>query len=87
MSKYLEHIRSKDPHDRRQHAMQLSSGILAIVFLVWITTIGWRFSQIPAQSPNDSTNQQLANIASGASNGQATLLVATTSQYSPYGAH
>ena len=76
MKKYLEHIKSKSPHDRRQHAAQLSAGIVAVVFVVWISTIGLRFAT-PSQTA-DNGSSQLANIVSGAGQQNATLIVATT---------
>lgn len=62
--------------------MQISAGIIAVVFVVWISTIGLRFAGVPAQTA-DSGTDQLANIVSGAGNppaGGATLIVATSSQ-------
>ena len=77
MKRYLEHIKAKPPHERRQHAMQLSAGIMVLVFLVWISTIGLRFATT-AQT-QDSGTDQLANIVSGAGAQNATLIVATSS--------
>ncbi len=78
MRKYLAHIKSKSPHDRRQHAAQLSAGIVAIVFVVWISTIGLRFASTPSDTANNGSSQ-LANIVSGVGSQQnATLIVATT---------
>jgi len=79
MKNYLAHIKSKSPHDRRQHAAQLSAGIVAVVFVVWISTIGLRFASTPSQTA-DNGSGQLANIVSGfgADQNNATLIVATT---------
>ena len=80
MNRYLAHIQSKTPHDRRQHAMQLSAAIVAAVFVVWISTIGLRFASPADQSGQNGDTSQVANIVSGAQNGQAALVVATTTQ-------
>ena len=56
--------------------MQLSAGITALVFVVWISTIGLRFAT--GSQTADSGSNQLANIVSGAGNQNATLIVATT---------
>jgi hypothetical protein len=79
MKRYIQHIKSKPPHDRRQHAMQLSAGVVAIVFVVWISTIGIRFASSPSEVAEGS-GSQLANIISGAGAQNATLIVSTTSQ-------
>lgn len=88
MKRYLEHIKSKPPHERRQHAMQISAGIMALVFVAWISTIGLRFATAPQTEdglPGQGDSSQLANIVSGQGMGQsqqnATLIVATSSQY------
>jgi hypothetical protein len=79
MKRYLEHIKSKPPHERRQHAAQISAGIVAVVFVVWISTIGLRFASTPSQTAGGDNNQ-LANIVSGTGSQNATLIIATTSQ-------
>ena len=79
MKKYLEHIKSKPPHERRQHAMQLSAGVMALVFVVWVSTIGLRFAT-GTQTAGGGT-EQLANIVSGIGPQNATLIVATSTDY------
>ena len=45
MKRYFEHIKNtKTPHERRAHAMQVAGGVTALVALVWVTTLGFRFS-------------------------------------------
>ena len=85
MKKYLDYIKSKSPHERRQHAMQLSTGIIAVIFVAWISTIGLRFASTPPQTADDGTGSnsgvtQLANVASAGPQ-QNTLIVATTTTY------
>lgn len=79
MKNYLTHIKSKSTHDRRQHAAQLSAGIVAVVFVVWISTIGIRFATNPSDVAGNNGNQ-LANIITGSGEQNATLIIATTSQ-------
>jgi hypothetical protein len=80
MKNYIAHIKTKPPHERRQHAMQLSAGIIAVVFVVWISTIGLRFASTPAQTADSNNTNQLANILNGTSVQNATLIVASSSQ-------
>jgi hypothetical protein len=78
IKKYLNHIHSKPPHERRQHAMQLAAGVTALALIVWVTTLGVRFALTPAQvAANNADSSQEASVV-GATDGNATLLVATT---------
>lgn len=79
MKRYLDHIKSKPAHDRRTHAMQLSGGIVAVLFVVWISTLSYHATIAPQTADGDQS--QLANVVSGAGGQQATLIVATTTQY------
>jgi hypothetical protein len=76
MKRYLDHIKSKPTHERRQHAMQMSAAILVLVFLVWISTLGLRFAS-PAQTADANDGTQTASVVQ-ASSGNATLMVATS---------
>lgn len=51
--KYVKHVQSKTPHHRRQHAVQFAGLFTALAFVVWITTLGWRFG--PQQGANNAT--------------------------------
>ncbi|MDE1924705.1 MAG: hypothetical protein KGH79_00805 [Patescibacteria group bacterium] len=74
--RYIEHIKTKSTHERRAHAIQMSSAILIVVFLVWVSTLGWRFASIPPQTASSDVSQTASVVQ--ASNGNATLLVSTT---------
>ena len=79
MKNYFTHMSTKSAHERRTHAMQVAGIVTALVFVVWISTLGIRFaSTTPPQTADSDTASQLANVASAESNGQATLIVATT---------
>lgn len=80
MKKYFNHIQNKPPHERRQHAIQIATVFTALVFVVWITTLGVRLantSGVVAQNPDGS--DQVANASSIYDTPENTLEVATTS--------
>ena len=81
MKRYIEHLKSKPAHQRRQHATKIAGVITAFVFMVWFGTLGMRLvsssASITEQDMGGST--QLANIVSGAyAPGVHTFEVATT---------
>jgi uncharacterized protein (DUF1684 family) len=78
IKKYLAHIQSKPTHERRQHAMQLATGLTALALVIWVTTLGVRFAMTPAEvAANNADASQAASVVDSAQ-GNATLLVATT---------
>jgi hypothetical protein len=79
MRKYLEHLQNKSPHERRQHAMQLSMGIVALLAVAWLALLPLRFmGDFQTQGTESST--QVASVVS-ATQGDATLMVATSTSY------
>ena len=79
MKKYYDHVMDKEPHERRQHAIQIASVFTALVFVVWITTLGVRLantSGVVVQNPDGS--DQVANASSIYDTPENTLEVATT---------
>ncbi len=75
---YFDHIHSKSTHERRQHATRVAGGIVAVMFLVWVTTLGVRLASPTTSEVAGSDNQsQLANVA-GMYAGENTLQVATS---------
>ena len=82
MKNYIEHMKSKTPHERRRHAMQMASVITGLLVVVWITTLGVRFASTPPQTANTDDPSQLAAVAASAAaqNGQATLIVASSTE-------
>lgn len=80
MRHYIEHIQSKEPHERRQHAMQLAGAVTAAVFMVWITTLGLRISRdsVVAQQEQNSLS---AAAAASQYTGPNQLIVAPTSGF------
>lgn len=68
MKKYFDHVKSKTPHHRRQHAAQVAGVLTAFAFVVWITTLGFRFAGTApvAAAPSDLSGAgqtQLAGVA------------------------
>jgi uncharacterized protein (DUF1684 family) len=85
IKKYLAQINSKSTHERRQHAMQLATGITAFAVLVWVTTLGVRYALTPAQiAQSNGTNTSQAASVVDAVQGNATLMVATTTDPSGF---
>lgn len=82
MRRYFEHIKeTREPHERRAHAMQVAGVLTAALFAVWLGTLGWRLSQSEevAQSPESSLT---AAAAASTNNKGAALEVSTTSVFS-----
>lgn len=83
MKKYFDHIQSKEPHERRQHAMRIAGVATAMVFAVWITTLGFRLTsggdQV-AQDDGTQTSLTAAAVQNGYS-GPNQLYVASTTGF------
>lgn len=102
MKRYLEHIRQKPTHERRQHAVQVASVITGMIFIGWLGTLGVRMSSGSAETASavqsPSPISQLANVASSVYSGFVTnsgpssgaqasgVEVATSSVYGSNGA-
>jgi hypothetical protein len=76
MKRYIEHIRSKPTHERRQHAVQVASVITGIIFIGWLGALGVRMgsgngSPVAAGPQDQSPFSQLANVASSMYSGFA----------------
>ncbi len=83
MKKYFDHIQTKEPHERRQHAMQIAGVVTAMVFAVWITTLGFRLSAGNAQLA-EGTDNQTSLTAAAVQNGYSgpnQLYVASTTGF------
>lgn len=64
--KYIEHVQSKTPHHRRQHAAQVAGVITVFAVVVWLTTLGLRFA--PGTVAGDENANQTQLAGAGASN-------------------
>ena len=81
MKRYIQHIKdTRDPHQRRQHAMQVAGVITGALFVVWLGTLGYRLTNQTdaATSPDQSLT---ASAAASTANKGPQLLVSTTSVY------
>ncbi len=80
MKKYYDNVMQKEPHHRRQHAMQIAGVVTAAVFAVWITTLGLRLGGGQTQVAQDAAGQTSlsASAAQATYNGQNQLMVAPT---------
>ncbi|OGC79277.1 hypothetical protein A2852_01240 [Candidatus Adlerbacteria bacterium RIFCSPHIGHO2_01_FULL_54_23] len=75
-------MKSKDPHERRAHAMHMAGGMTAIIFVVWLATLGARLaSEDGNQIAENGGENQVANILSGIASGENQLFVATSTSY------
>jgi hypothetical protein len=63
MKRYFDHIQTKEPHERRQHAMRLAGAVTAAVFAVWITTLGLRLGGSGQLAQDDGTQTSLSASA------------------------
>lgn len=66
MRRYIEQLHTKDPHERRAHAMRVALGITGAIFFVWITTLSVRLASQSAQVAEGDGSSQVANVISGA---------------------
>ena len=81
MKKYFDHIKTKEPHHRRQHAMQIAGAVTAAVFLVWITTLGLRLGNSSNVAQEDGDQTLTAAASQAGYDGPNQLIVAPTSGY------
>ena len=69
---------TRTPHERRAHAMQVATGVTAVVALVWLTTLGLRVGSTP--SGDNSLPAQAGQVAGAAAADSTinTLVVASS---------
>lgn len=82
MKKYFDTIKAKEPHERRAHAMRLAGIATAMVFAVWITTLGLRLGSGATQVAQDENQTSLTAAAVDAGySGPNQLYVASTTGF------
>ena len=81
MKKYFDHIKTKEPHHRRQHAMQIAGVITAMVFAVWIPTLGGGWGASAKVAGDDPNKPSLSAAAANAYGGPNQLIVAPTNGF------
>jgi uncharacterized membrane protein (DUF441 family) len=90
MRRYIEHIKNtRTPHERRQHAMQISGVLTAGLLVVWLGTLGVRLAgsdgNVFANASLEQGDVSLTAAAAASSNNTDPILqVSTTSVYSNY---
>ena len=91
MKRYIDHIKNtRDPHERRTHAMRMAGGITAVLFVLWAATLSVRLTHsnpIAVDSEgNTITNAQETSLpaaaAAASKQTEAHLEVSTSSVYS-----
>lgn len=92
MRRYIEHVKSKEPHERRKHAMQLSGVLVGLFFVAWVATFASRLgmpvdggsTNPPAGSGQTAAaaNATMLNQDQSSTSGAAQLEVSTSSVYS-----
>lgn len=80
MKRYIEHVQTQEPHERRQHAMRIAGATTVAVFAIWITTLGFRYGMAPATLAEEENQTSLTAAASQSMfGGQNQLIVASSS--------
>ena len=89
MKRYLEHIKSKEPHEQRRHALAVAGAIVGVFALAWVATLPARLGAISAASQPDPNvdyslagQAQTAAVAGAQDASQPGVEVASTSVYS-----
>jgi hypothetical protein len=91
--RYVKHIQAKEPHHRRQHAAQIAGIFTALAFVIWVTTLGVRYSGGIVASGNDgfentdAQQTQLAGVAGSDTQNQSGVEVVGTSSNSVYSSY
>ncbi len=81
MKKYFDHILNKEPHHRRQHAMQVAGVITAAVFVVWVTTLGVSLGSGGTTVADADQSAFTAGVANSPYEQGNQLMVASTTQF------
>ncbi len=83
MKRYLKHIHSKPPHERRQHALRIATGVTSLIFVGWIGSLGVRATHPSDVAGGSASGTEFANALSGLQTPKATntLEVSTSTTY------
>jgi hypothetical protein len=83
MKKFIENVRQRPPHERREVAFRIAASLTGVIFLGWLATLGFRLGTPAPKTAEQSTfESQLASIWSAFSlhgGKDNTLEVASTS--------
>lgn len=83
MRRYINHVQSKDPHERRAHSLRIAGAFTAVLFVGWLGTLGMRLSSGEANLAGQGNPSQAASVLTGFYVPESGLEVASTS-YSGY---
>lgn len=79
MRRYIEHIKeTREPHQRRQHAVQVAGLLTGAMFAVWLGTLGYRLTAQTELTTSPETSLT-ASAAMAAPDNAPHLQVSTTS--------
>lgn len=78
MRRYLEHMHSREPHERRRHALHVATMVTTLVFVGWLATLGMRLGGDPVVA-QEETNTQAAAAAQAVERTGPRLEVSNTS--------
>lgn len=68
MRKYIEKLHTRPIHEKREFAVHAAAGVTALVFLVWLSTLGVRMATSNPQTTlagSDAANLIAATAAAG----------------------
>lgn len=82
MKRYIEHIQTREPHERRTHALRVSSAVVAVVFVGWIATLGLRLTS--AGEGSEGNPSQAASVLSGLYQTPGGTLEVSSTSYTGY---
>ncbi len=71
----------KSPHERRQFALQVAGTLTALIFVVWVSTLGVRLAQSSAQSANEAVSNTAATLVAVQEASSTQTLLNGTSGY------
>ncbi len=62
MRRYLEHMHSREPHERRKHALHVATAVTGLLFVGWLATLGIRLGGDGVVAQEESNNQAAAVV-------------------------
>ena len=82
MKKFIENVKQRPPHERRDVAMRIAAMVTGVIFLGWMATLGVRLANpAPKSAAESSFEHQVASVFSAFSFGgskENTLEVASS---------
>ncbi|HEX8993858.1 MAG TPA: hypothetical protein VF803_01245 [Candidatus Paceibacterota bacterium] len=63
MKRYIEHLKTRPPHERHRFSLSAAAVIVGVIFVAWISTLGMRLSQESSQPSADTDNSGASLVA------------------------